>query len=214
METDSTDRSIIDPTMVILIHKALRRDIERLTTALAHDTDHEFIDALLGRWDDYRDELHQHHEDEDLRLAPRVKLPDPSIQATMEAEHKALIPFIDRADAAMQALRSKGGSGRDDARAALRALGGELQAHLAHEEEIAIPAVVAAISPAAFIEFQEDVRAQMTPEQTAWFLPWVLEGATPQERSAVTRPMPPFVVDMLQDQWEPAYRQLCESVWG
>ncbi|MFA1538346.1 hemerythrin domain-containing protein [Actinomadura monticuli] len=203
-----------DMTMMLVTHNAFRRDLGHLTDAA------ERLDAGdagdLGRreavglgWATLKAMLISHHEGEDRYMWPRMRAglhgraDDLAVLDAMEAEHDRIDPLVAAVD---DALARSGENGTRLAAAAgeFRA---ELDRHLKHEEEEALPLVAVAMSPRAWDRCLADMRGnglaalRSAPE----FFPWLLGEASAADRAAVLRRVPPPVRLLFQKVWLPRY---------
>lgn len=84
----------------------------------------------------------------------------------------------------------------------------QLAAHMRHEEEAAPPLVERRIGAAGWSAFGKQVRrAQRGIRAGAQYLPWVLDGAPEQARTAVLSILPPPAPALCRRVWEPKYRR-------
>src|SRR3954470_20531161 len=99
-------------TMNRLIHAAVRRDLDRLSTGLSQMTDGDRTrgQELERAYANLRRELTHHHEGEDAYVWPMLaKLgADADLLATMESEHAAMAQALAETGAAMTAVAASG----------------------------------------------------------------------------------------------------------
>ena len=208
--------------MLLTIHAAVRRDLERILAALdvlsasaaspaarAAETG-----AVVEYWTALASHLHHHHEVEDAEVWPTVRdalgEQGADVLAAMEAEHAAISAGEIEAGRAVNALMTEPtAEAAATAAAAVRRFRDVALRHLAHEEADAVPLIVAAFSDEAWGEFQ--VRRQRDPGTDA-FLPWVLDGAPVRAVEGVTAAMPPQVRDLLLQQWMPAHDRRVQAL--
>lgn len=208
--------------MLLAIHSAVRRDLERILGALdalaatdgppatrAADTG-----VVVEYWSAFAAHLHHHHQIEDTEVWPHVRSAlgaraDEVLDA-MESEHGAIVEAEAAADATMVALVTHPQPASAAAAAdQIRAFRDVATAHLAHEESAAVPLILEAFSDEAWQEFQR--RRQRDPGTDA-FLPWVLDGAPVPAVDRVTGALPPPVRDLLLQQWLPAHDRRVQAV--
>src|SRR5688572_20959351 len=126
-------------TMNRLVHAAVRRDLERLSTALqgfrdgdmsrARDLDRAFVNL--------RRELTHHHEGEDTHIWPMLEQVgvDRGLLHDMESEHHAMADALSETGAAMTALATSGtAAAAETARASVVRTREVVERHLTHEE--------------------------------------------------------------------------------
>lgn len=174
-----------DVTMMYLVHDAIRRDLDRLEDGLhqlasmhAGPARRALISALERTWADLDHYVHDHHAREDERLWPLLRRACPltaELIDDMAGEHAAIEPLVRGCRSAMVRALTSYPTFEDASRAAdaMGALRGELRAHLAREEEAALPYVVEHLGPhwPAFEAGQRGM-ARLTR-----FLPWLLDDA-------------------------------------
>jgi hemerythrin-like domain-containing protein len=180
-------------TMMLAVHDALRRDLERVAQ----------MDARSEGWDFFERMLHVHHTAEDDLLWPVVRdavagrSEDLALLDAMVTEHAAIVPLleaIDRALADGQAARR--------ARAKLDTL---LREHLTHEEQAALPLIDRTLTEEQWIAFGQGSTERVGADMPR-FLPWLLDGADEDTTTRVLGLIPAPVQDMYRDEWRPAYR--------
>ena len=149
----------LDLTMMFVVHRAFRRDLENFAAAAARTPvdDRAAWAALHERWQLFAEGLHHHHSVEDDRLWPaldsaaRAAGEDeaPEVLAAMAAEHSTIDPLL---EAVGEGFRRLAAVPDDDARAALAvrtaAARAQLGHHLAHEETEALALAQRVLAPA------------------------------------------------------------------
>src|SRR5262249_37403827 len=139
-----------DTRLMGLIHGALRRDLGRARTALAHTPAPGQRRAIPGHLGWMMQFLQAHHEPEDNGLYPMVRerLPEAApLLDSMHADHEAIAGGID-AVAARAADYGRGDDAGEGPRllAAIDTLEATLLPHLRREEGEAMPLVAAALT--------------------------------------------------------------------
>ena len=198
----------VDLTMMYAIHDALRRDVARLLAA-ADDTTFP-AEVLRRRWATTADQLHHHHTGEDLGIWPLLRPHldgDPTARRQldgMRAQHGE----IDAAVAMVgQALAADPPNGSP----ALRRFAGLVERHLADEERDALPLISRFITAAQWKAFENGQKRALGLAGAARFFPWVLDDASPSQRSAVLALLPGPLRLLLRARWEPRYRRSLTS---
>jgi iron-sulfur cluster repair protein YtfE (RIC family) len=194
----------VDFTMMYVAHDAFNRDLRRLVEACAADAG--LSPAAIATWRSFHQQLHTHHTAEDAALWPRlydaVSAQDEiGILQDMEAEHAALDPRLERIDAAIAA--------RDAATvgAEIGALAQGLSEHMIHEEGAALPLLERRTGKAGWESFTKEIRQQQGGlKGAAEYLPWVLDGATPEITAKVLGLLPP-PARLLYRRWQKAYHR-------
>jgi hypothetical protein len=170
-----------DTSFMLAMHNAFRRDLDHLEHAIRAP------ESSREGWMIFREELefHHHAEDDDLWPDLRARLAwtdDMRIVDEMTAEHAQIPPALDAV--------ADGFDGKGDLEASVDALVRLVRDHLRHEEEAALPLVERHLTDAdwhRFLHTERRKRGRKGPQ----FLSWVLDDATPADRAAVLRELPP-----------------------
>jgi hypothetical protein len=182
----------LDMTMMYAFHDALRRDLDRIANVSARTDGWALFDRLL----------HVHHTVEDEALWPVVRemldgRPDEvALLDEMEAEHAVLPPLLEAVDAAL-------GRG-ESAPETCAELAANLQEHLVHEEEAALPLIDATLTEEQWMAFGAASTEKLGPDMPH-FLAWLLDGVTPDRAASILGILPEPVQTTYRDEWEPAY---------
>jgi iron-sulfur cluster repair protein YtfE (RIC family) len=203
MTTTEPATGRIDFTMMYLTHDAFRRDLTRLLQAA--DADRADSIGVQAGWANFKRQLSVHHTVEDEALWPRVQAASAGradaaeILAAMAAEHGRLDSLLEAVDTAM-AQRS----------AALpeiaSGLASGLDGHMRHEEEAALPLIQDVLGPKDWAEFGKAMARKQKLSGAAAYVPWVLDGATAEQRDAFFHVMPAPVKVLNRLMWEGRYR--------
>ena len=197
-------------TMMYAMHAALRRELECIARVTARpDDDPKHVLRTAAGWEMFKSYLAVHHTAEDDMLWPPMRAAldgDPNAGAlldAMEAEHSAIDPLLAAIDAAL-ADRDSGpqilGEQTD-------ALATALRAHLDHEEDEGLAAIDATITGEQFQAFGAEHGKRIAGDVQR-YLPWMLEGSTPEVTAVVLGQLPPPVRQAYRDEWQPAYAKL------
>jgi hypothetical protein len=186
----------------LAVHRAVRRDIARLSAALDEDQQTQ-PEAIRTYWSVTASQLHEHHVFEDTvvwpllgeRLDGRV---DPLLTRNAE-EHQAMAAAMDRFSDAVASLTFDGPS----ARVALERLDGAVEDHLADEEADVLPLIPEAFTVEDVAAFAAE-SAKSNPAEV--FLPWVLDEAPDADVALFTGQLPAPVRTELESRWLPAWR--------
>lgn len=200
-----------------VIHGAFRRDLQRFITALGSLTPGDQTRAQqLGRaWENFDDQLTVHHEGEHEIAWPALQAVgvSPDVIAAMDAEHETMAAALAETRAAMGALTN---AASDDARTAALAAFQRLQAvtvqHLDHEEA-ELEDVYQAKRDTPEIKAMGKAFGKVSPSRGGRFFAWVLDGASPAERAAVTHEVPGPVIAIIGGLFGRGYRKNVASVW-
>jgi hemerythrin-like domain-containing protein len=209
--------------MLMAIHGAVRRDLHRVASAVSSLSDEAIVEAdrrvgatgLSVYWSCFAEQLHHHHTIEDTEVFPYLRQSlagkGTSVLDAMDAEHQAIDAAQDAAQAAMDALLAAPTAANAVAlRTRLATFAEVVLAHLAHEEEAAVPLIVEGFDTEYWMAFMSR-RQQEEPDA---FLPWVLDGAPAPAVDQVTSELPPPVRTLLLEQWTPAHASRVAALPG
>ena len=200
----------LDVSMMFAMHDALRRElvqVERIARR-TEDNPGRLLRAALG-WELFKKFLLVHHQSEDDTLWPALRTNvagQPSRLAltdALEAEHAVIEPLLTAIDAAA-ADPDYGYQRFGDI---VDELITKLTAHLAHEETEGLPLIDASLSPQEWQHFAQ-VHAERVGGDAPTYMPWLLNGASPQTLDAVLGKFPPPLLTAFREQWGPAYAAL------
>lgn len=182
----------LDMMMMHVTHDAFRRDLQHVAR----------MTARSDGWDVFARFLRAHHVAEDdalwpvLRKAQAGQAEDLALLDEMEAEHAALEPLLEAIDGALDR-----GESAPTARADLAA---RLEAHLVHEEEVALPLIDRTLDEGQWMQFGEAAAAQVGPDMGT-FLPWVLDGVDAERTATILGQLPEPAQQAYRNDWQPAY---------
>jgi hemerythrin-like domain-containing protein len=201
--------------MLMAIHGAVRRDLERLARAAATLADPAVAAAdravgvagVTAYWTCFAEQLHHHHTIEDVEVWPHLRTtlgPEAaSVLDAMISEHAGIDAAQAAAQTALEALAAEPTAAAADAlNRRLQTFADVVLAHLSHEEEAAVPLILQGFDDAYWLAFMG--RRQQDPGAET-FLPWVLDGAPEPAAAGVTAELPPPVRELLVEQWQPQH---------
>jgi len=203
----------LDMGMMFAMHDALRRELAQVTriASLRDDNPGPMLRAALG-WELFKKFLLVHHQTEDDILWPALRArvagqPDRlALADALEAEHAVIDPLLTAIDAAA--------ADPDYGYQRLGDLTGELAVklttHLTHEETDGLPLIDASLTPAQWQHFAR-VHGDRNREDAARYMPWLLNGASPQTLEAIVGNFPPPLLAAYREQWAPKYAGL--TLW-
>ena len=196
-----TDRAQPDLTFVSLIHHALRVDGPRLgatVAALTPDERGSRLPAVHEFYGNYRQQLIAHHTHEDQiffpALAARVG-EDKMHRKELVAQHEQLDAVLQAIEAGFAALANAHGDFSTDQIglvAALSSMVEHLTTHLDLEEATALPLVVSEMSASEYNDLESKARKANARGQGRFLIPWLAEHASPDQRKAWFRSVPPL----------------------
>ncbi|MGH8892577.1 MAG: hemerythrin domain-containing protein [Actinomycetes bacterium] len=199
------------------IHGAFRRDLDRFIAALSAFPPGDMTRArqLGTAWANFDDQLTYHHEGEHTIACPALQAVGVSkeLLATMDAEHESMAASMAEARTAMGALTQTAGTEESQAAlAAFQTLKQVTVAHLDHEEAEIEP-VYLTKRDTAELKAMGKAFGKVSPARGGRFFAWLLDGASPEERAAVTREVPGPVVSIIGGIFGRGYRRTVAPVW-
>ena len=204
----------LDMSMMFAMHDALRRELVQVARIGRRTGDHpgQLLRAALG-WELFKKFLLVHHQSEDDTLWPalranvagqpeRVALAD-----ALEAEHAVIEPLLTAIDAAA-ADPDYGYQRFGDI---VDELATKLSAHLSHEETDGLPLIDVSLTAQEWQHFAQ-VHAERIGGDAPMYMPWLLNGASPQTLDAVLGKFPPPLLTAFREQWGPRFAAL--DLWN
>jgi hemerythrin-like domain-containing protein len=204
-------------TMNRLIHTAVRRDFDRLSSALDQLADGNRTRAaeLERAFANLRQELTIHHEGEDTYVWPMLAKVgvDSDLLATMESEHHAMAEALAQTATAMGALaRSGSSSDAAAARASVVRTQEVVERHLAHEEDELEPVLIAQFDSPEWKAVEKKLRSQ-PPGVAGRFFAWLTDGMSDDNRAYLGKTVPAPVVYVLSRTFGRRYYRDVAPVW-
>jgi hemerythrin-like domain-containing protein len=201
-----------------VIHGAVRRDLDRLSTGLAElrDGDTARAAGLARAFAHLRAELTRHHEGEDAYIWPMLekKGVDPGLLSAMESEHGAMSDSLAETDVAMQALaRSGSAADAEAARAAMQRTRDVVNRHLDHEETDMEPVIAGYEDTPEWKAVEKKLRKAPLPVVGGFFA-WLTDGMSDENRAYFRKTVPPPVVSVFVRVFGGAYRRDVAPVWA
>jgi Hemerythrin HHE cation binding domain len=203
----------LDMGMMFAMHDALRRELAQVTriAAVRDDNPGPLLRAALG-WELFKKFLLVHHATEDDVLWPALRArvaghPDRlALADALEAEHAVIEPLLTAIDAAA-ADPDYGYQRFGDITDELEV---KLTAHLTHEETDGLPLIDASLTPRQWQQFAR-VHGERNGGDAATYMPWLLNGASPQAQDNIMGNFPPPLLAAYREQWAPRYAAL--TIW-
>lgn len=200
------------------IHGAVRRDLQRFLGALDAFPagDHNRAGQLARAWANFDDQLTDHHESEHEIVWPALEAIGAStaLIATMDAEHDTVADALAATRVAMAHLKSSASAADGKAaKVAMTRLQEVTVSHFEHEETEMEPISSAHRDAPEVHEIAKKFGKRLTPTKGGRFIAWVLDGASVDERAAVTREIPGPVVKIIGGIFGMPYRRRIAPVW-
>ena len=204
-------------SMNTAIHGAVRRDLTRFITALEvfRPGDGARAQQLARAWANFDDQLTHHHEGEHRIAWPALQQVGVSreLLTALDAEHDVMAAALADTRTSIEALtRSPGAPEASAALGAMQVLREVTEAHLEHEEAEIEPVYLAERESPAIKAMGKEF-AKVSPARGGRFFAWVLDGASPAEREAVTAEVPGPVLTVLTTVFGRGYRKHVAPVW-
>jgi hemerythrin-like domain-containing protein len=204
-------------TMNRLVHAAVRRDLDRLSTALERiaDGDRGRAQELERAFAHLRTELKHHHEGEDRHIFPMLSTVgvDPVLLDEMESEHVAMSEALEETSTALSTL-SRRGSPNDavTARASVDRTRAVVERHLAHEENELEPQLTPHMESPEWKAVEKKLSRQ-PPGVAGPFFAWLTDGMSDGNRAFLRRTVPMPVVVVLSRVFGRRYHREVAPVW-
>ncbi len=208
-----------DHTMNHVIHRALRRDLERLAVVTREPVPEQQRLALCRHVTWMLDQLHHHHVAEDEGVWPLLLSKRPDLAGLVDAmntEHRGLAEASDGLRAAAQTWAT---DPSDSARATVHEAVVSMQAatlpHLDHEERDAMPEVVATFDTGDWAYLSKNhFRKGLSFSDAATSLMWDLDDLGPEYAAVVRSAVPAPVLWLISRAKGPRYDRDAAARWG
>jgi hypothetical protein len=209
---------MVEMSMNKVIHAAFRRDLERFVGALSTfpPGDANRAEQLGTAWDNFDKQLTDHHEGEHEIAWPALESVGVTHETTvqMDAEHDLMAAALADSRAAMAALRSSPGQGEaEKALVAVQNLRDVTVTHLDHEEQILEPVYLEKKETPEIKEMGRKF-AKVGPTKGGVFFTWLLDGASADEKAAITQNIPAPVLKVITAIFGRSYRKNVAPVWS
>lgn len=203
----------LDMTMMLTIHGAFRRELQRIAEITARTTDdpRNVLRTAIG-WQLFKTYLRIHHTSEDeaiwgLMEQKLAEKPDLALLAAMEAEHAAIDPMLNAIDEAL--------ADRDQGPERLGALFDELAtslgAHLEHEESEGLALVDSTLTQEQWANFAA-IHLKKVGDEVGTYLPWLLDSASEEWVETILNRLPAHGRVSYEGAWKAAYAEL--DLWA
>jgi hypothetical protein len=204
-------------TMNRLIHAAVRRDLDRLSTGLAQisDGDRARAQELERAYANLRAELTRHHEGEDAYVWPVLAKAgvDADLLAAMESEHAAMSRALAESGTAMTTLAGAGtAAAAVDARASIGRTREVVEGHLDHEERDLEPQLAPLMGTPEWKAAEKKLSRQ-PPGVAGRFFAWLTDGMSDDGRAYLKATVPTPVVGVLGTVFGRRYNREIKPIW-
>ncbi|MFI7470042.1 hemerythrin domain-containing protein [Nonomuraea sp. NPDC049646] len=196
-------------TGFLMMHAGFRAEFGRLAEACGDPRDDAHEELLEEQLALVLDMLHAHHAHEDATLWPKLTLRAPRAAdalAELESEHSLLDPLIEAA-----ADRGAPLAGRAPV---LRRLHELVNEHLDHEERVAVPLMLAHLTPGDVEADRRQAMDDFGRRRVPVILGWLASGADARLLAASYADLPVVARLMFRLFWWPAYRRRFTRLYG
>ena len=200
-----------------VIHAAVRRDLNRLSTALGdlRDGDTARAQALERAYANLHTELTHHHEGEDSYVFPmlgRIGV-DKGLLATMDSEHHAMAEALTETAGAMTTV-ARSGSAADAAAAQASVVRTRevVERHLQHEENELEPQLTPHVESPEWKAVEKKLRSQPLGVVGRFFA-WLTDGMSDEHRAFLRTTVPTPVVVVLAKTFGRRYYRDIAPTW-
>jgi hemerythrin-like domain-containing protein len=204
-------------TMNRLIHAAVRRDLDRLHTALGSVTDGDRARAadLERAYAHLRLELTHHHEGEDTHIWPMLAKVGvgQELLGSMQEEHHAMAEALAETSAAMKAYAATGSAAdATAAQASVVRTRDVVERHLTHEENELEPQLQPHLETPEWKAVEKKLSRQ-PPGVAGNFFAWLTDGLSEPHRAFLRSTVPTPVVFVLSRTFGRKYQKEVAPVW-
>jgi hemerythrin-like domain-containing protein len=201
-----------------IIHRAMRRDVDRLPKAIARAQSVDDARALQRWFTKFEREVEHHHHREDEVVWPMLLERAPEFGAhldQLEDDHHQLDVAMAAVRTALAALATRADDdGRAEADAAAVALRDHLHDHLDREEAAAFPMLAAAFTPEAYAELEKQLLKATSKRLIAFELPFAFDGLPAGSGVEQLAELPLLVRVLHRLVWQPSYDRLVAPLTG
>jgi hemerythrin-like domain-containing protein len=204
-------------TLNRVIHGAVRRDLDRLSTALGQleDGDTARAQALERAYANLHRELTNHHEGEDTHIFPMLGTfgVDPGLLQAMESEHHAMADALAETAGAMKTV-ARSGFAADAAAAQASVVRTQevVERHLRHEEDELEPQLAPHLGSPEWKAVEKKLRSQPLGVVGRFFA-WVTDGISDEHRAYLRKTVPAPVVTVLAKTFGRRYYKDVAPTW-
>lgn len=209
-----------DTAMMRVVHNALRRDVERLSSVLDNDRVHDPKQrtALAGHVTWMMDVLHAHHSGEDEGLFPAIRDRRPEVAGLlddMERDHSDITVAVDRLRSVAAGYRDGGHPGaRSDLGEALDDLRTRLVPHLRREEAELLPVAASCLTNREWSTIeQEHFVGTRSMLELGLEGHWLIDEADDADRATVLGVVPAVPRFVLRYGLARTYRRRRDAWW-
>jgi hemerythrin-like domain-containing protein len=207
-----------DLRLSYLEHNAMRSDAARLVELVtaARPADESRLVAVSRYYANYEGAIHDHHRSEDMVIYPALMARDTTFadaEGELEGEHVVLADRLAVVRESLNGLSAAAGASRwerehDEATKAAAALQRILDEHIGHEEAVAFPRYRASFTKAEYADLGKAAWKLVGQRAVIFAGPWVLEHATPGQRTQILSEQPLLMRLLYRVALQPRYARL------
>ncbi|MGH9058948.1 MAG: hemerythrin domain-containing protein [Acidimicrobiales bacterium] len=203
-------------TVLGLVHDAFRRDLPRLTeaAALLHGPGLPTAAAVAKQCHFVMAQLRRHHRAEAAHLSPVLRrrlggTPEGlSVLRDLEDGHHRVAPLISEVESHIDDLyRWDQKHAPMELAGAIGDLGGVVTALLDRDDAELLPLIRGELTATEWDHFEQSQRRGQRLGDLARFVPWILEGAAPEDHDRVLGRLPPPVRLAYRAYWRRSHRR-------
>ena len=189
MTAPSAAQKLCDTSDMVIVHRMFRRECALLPQLVAAVAGGDLARArtVAGHAREVLDMLHHHHVGEDELLWPRLSARtrfQADLLARMDSQHQGLAVLLEHAATSFTAWQNAPTAPTSTALSALlEQLSARLNEHFDEEEAAVLPIVERVITAAEYQEVGQRGLVSIPLTRRLVVLGYLLEGATPQERT-------------------------------
>lgn len=201
-----------------VIHGAVRRDLDRFTSALStlDGGDVRRVGQVSAAWANFHQMLTHHHSSEHRIVWPalrKVGISD-DLLTQFDAEHDRMAAALESADQAMRSLRgTPTGENVEAARRAVATLRTTTTGHLDHEEAELEPFWLENAQTPEVKALRLAFARELLPPLGGTFFAWVQDGASDDEVTGLRQNVPGPVVAIIDRIFGGRYRRTIAPAW-
>jgi hemerythrin-like domain-containing protein len=207
-----------DLRLSYLEHNAMRSDAARLVELVtaARPADESRLLAVSRYYANYEGAIHDHHRTEDMVIYPALMARDATFadaEGELEDEHVVLADRLAVVRESLHGLADAAGASRwereqEEAAKAAAALQTILDEHIGHEEAVAFPRYRANFTKAEYTDLGKAAWKLVGQRAVIFAGPWVLEHATPRQRTQILGEQPLLMRLLYRLALQPRYARL------
>jgi hemerythrin-like domain-containing protein len=201
-----------------VIHGAVRRDLDRFTSALSklEGGDVRRVEQVSTAWANFHQQLTDHHSSEHRIAWPALRKAGISedMLTQFDAEHERMAAALESADQTMRSLRGTPTAENVEAiRGAVATLRATATEHLDHEEAELEPFLLENADTPEMKAMSRAFGREFKPPQAGTFFAWLQDGASSDELTGLRQNVPAPVAAIIGRVFGGKYRRTIAPAW-